>query len=139
MKIYQAGPLFTSPECHWHNHMKSDFEAAGHDVFWPGTTSDVLTLKSEEVPAFVFKHCKDGIDNAEIVVALLDGPQVDDGTAWECGYAYASGKPVIGIRTDFRPAGENKFVRVNTMIDQSCIIVLNSHIDVIEFLKTYEI
>ena len=34
------------------------------------------------------------IDACDVVVALLDGAQVDDGTAWEIGYAYAKGKPV---------------------------------------------
>ncbi len=42
----------------------------------------------------------------EAVVVLLDGAQVDDGTAWEIGFAHAKGIPVIGIRTDFRTCGE---------------------------------
>lgn len=33
--------------------------------------------------------------------AVLDGVDVDSGTAWEIGYAYARGKPIIGLRTDF--------------------------------------
>ncbi len=46
------------------------------------------------------------IDDCDVVVALLDGAQVDDGTAWEIGNAYATGKPIIGVRTDFRNAGD---------------------------------
>jgi len=48
------------------------------------------------------------LDDADIVIALLDGSQVDDGTALEIGYFYAgksSEQNVIGIRTDFRRAG----------------------------------
>jgi nucleoside 2-deoxyribosyltransferase len=40
-----------------------------------------------------------------MMIALLDGPQVDDGTGWEIGYFYARRRPeqkIIGIRTDFR-------------------------------------
>jgi nucleoside 2-deoxyribosyltransferase len=44
-----------------------------------------------------------------MVIALLDGSQVDDGTAWEDGYFYR-GKPegtkIIRVRTDFRNARE---------------------------------
>ena len=45
------------------------------------------------------------------MIALLDGSQVDDGTAWEIGYFYAKESPeqkIIGIRTDFRRAGESE-------------------------------
>jgi nucleoside 2-deoxyribosyltransferase len=53
-----------------------------------------------------------------MVVAIMDGTQVDDGTAWECGYAYAKGKPVIGLRTDFRSCGDGK-APVNLMLSES--------------------
>ena len=56
----------------------------------------------------IFSRCKFHLDDADIVIALLDGSQVDDGTALEIGYFYAgksSEQNVIGIRTDFRRAG----------------------------------
>jgi nucleoside 2-deoxyribosyltransferase len=31
----------------------------------------------------LFSRCKSHLDDADIVIALLDGSQVDDGTAWE--------------------------------------------------------
>jgi nucleoside 2-deoxyribosyltransferase len=46
-----------------------------------------------------------------MLIALLDGSQVDDGTAWEIGYFYAKRLPeqkIIGIRTDFRRVGESE-------------------------------
>jgi nucleoside 2-deoxyribosyltransferase len=58
----------------------------------------------------IFSRCKHHLDNADMVIALLDGPQVDDGTAWEIGYFYRGkreGAKIIGIRTDFRRAGES--------------------------------
>jgi nucleoside 2-deoxyribosyltransferase len=42
------------------------------------------------------------IRNAKLVLAVLDGVDVDSGTASEIGFAYACGKPIAGIRTDFR-------------------------------------
>lgn len=52
-----------------------------------------------------------------MVIAVLDGPIVDDGTAWEtgCYYAPRRGK-VIGIRTDFRRAGESEGSRINNRL-----------------------
>ena len=43
-----------------------------------------------------------GLARAGAVVAVLDGAQVDDGTAWEIGWAHARGIPVYGLRTDQR-------------------------------------
>jgi len=57
------------------------------------------------------------------MVAILDGPQVDDGTAWEIGRFYHEGKRVLGIRTDIRKAGETELSRVNLMIELSCLSI----------------
>ena len=69
------------------------------------------------------------------VVALLDGTQVDDGTAWEIGYAYAKGIPVIGIRTDFRKSGDTQHPCVNAMIKGSCLAIVKDAESVLNILK----
>ena len=54
---------------------------------------------------------------------------VDDGTAWEVGYFYR-GKPegakIIGIRTDFRNAGESAGAVVNAMVECACDGIVRS-------------
>jgi nucleoside 2-deoxyribosyltransferase len=63
------------------------------------------------------------------MIALLNGPQVDDGTAWEIGYFYARKSPeqkIIGIRTDFRRAGESSGAAVNSMIEAACDWIVKS-------------
>jgi hypothetical protein len=47
-----------------------------------------------------------GLDWAEVIVANIDGPDVDSGTAWELGYMHARNKPALLYRTDFRAAGD---------------------------------
>jgi nucleoside 2-deoxyribosyltransferase len=45
---------------------------------------------------------------------------VDDGTAWEIGYFFAGKSPeqkIIGIRTNFRRAGESEGAVVNATIE----------------------
>lgn len=56
------------------------------------------------------------IDQADGVVAILDGVDVDSGTAAEIGYAHARGKRVYGLRTDFRLAGDNHGAIVNLQV-----------------------
>jgi nucleoside 2-deoxyribosyltransferase len=118
-KIYLAGPLFTDAERRWHQTAKAKLTAAGLEVVWPGELLTDARIKAagQGAPSLIFKTCKDALDKCDRVVALLDGVQVDDGTAWEIGYAYAEGKPIYGIRTDTRIAGETGFSRVNGMIE----------------------
>ena len=56
------------------------------------------------------------IDDADGLFAILDGVDVDSGTAAEIGYAYARGKYVCGLRTDFRLAGDNFGSIVNLQV-----------------------
>src|SRR5699024_5651146 len=49
----------------------------------------------------------ESIDRVDAVFAILDGVDVDSGTAAEVGYGFAKGKLVCGLRTDFRLAGDN--------------------------------
>jgi len=41
-----------------------------------------------------------GFESCELVIANLNGLHVGAGTAWEMGYAYSKGIPIIGIKTD---------------------------------------
>jgi nucleoside 2-deoxyribosyltransferase len=46
------------------------------------------------------------IAGARLLVAQLDGQEVDGGTAAEIGYATALGLPCIAVRSDLRQSGE---------------------------------
>lgn len=51
------------------------------------------------------------------LVAVLDGVDVDSGTASEIGYAAALGKPVLGYRGDFRLSADNEGSTVNLQVE----------------------
>lgn len=56
------------------------------------------------------------IDRSAAVLAVLDGPDVDSGTAAEIGYA-SRAVPVVGLRTDSRRSGDNEGVMVNLQVE----------------------
>ena len=58
-----------------------------------------------------------GIDQAHAVVAVLDGVDVDSGTAAEIGYAFARGKLIVGYRGDFRLSADNEGSIVNLQVE----------------------
>jgi nucleoside 2-deoxyribosyltransferase len=57
------------------------------------------------------------IKKADGIVAVLDGVDVDSGTAAEIGYGTALGKWVIGYRGDFRRTGEDESAEVNLQVE----------------------
>ncbi|MDR2825939.1 MAG: nucleoside 2-deoxyribosyltransferase [Deltaproteobacteria bacterium] len=127
--IYQAGPLFSEAEREWHCKLATALQATGHTVVWPGSLMTAADIKSTADPAkLIFHTCRDAIDHCACVVAMLDGSPIDDGTAWEIGYAHAKGVPVYGIRTDFRNSGETPGAKINAMID-GCLSGLAKDID----------
>lgn len=119
MRIYQAGPLFSEAEREWHKALKARLLTAGHEVIWPGDliTQEEIAEWGDEAPVRILQRDLEGIISCKAVVALLDGPQVDDGTAFEIGYAYAKGIPVFGVRTDFRVCGDTPKGSLNAMIE----------------------
>jgi hypothetical protein len=58
-----------------------------------------------------------GIDISDVMVAVLDGPDVDSGTSSEVGSASAKKKTVFGYRGDFRQSGDNDGSIVNLQVE----------------------
>jgi nucleoside 2-deoxyribosyltransferase len=57
------------------------------------------------------------LEQADAVLAVLDGVDVDSGTASEIGFASARGLPIVGLRSDLRMAGDNAAAVVNLQVE----------------------
>jgi len=121
-KIYLSGPLFSQAEIQWSRKIKIFLESNLGDrieVHWPHEFASSSAQNTFDSNLLALNEC-------DLMVALLDGPQVDDGTAWEMGYFFAKGGKIIGLRTDFRKAGETKESTINLMVEGSCLSILSS-------------
>lgn len=116
MKLYFAGPLFTAAERDWNALLATALRAAGHEVFLPQENEPGKTA------AEIFAVDVGGIDWADGMVAIMDGPDPDSGTCWEVGYAYGKGKPVILVRTDFRTFVGSGGAGYNPMLTEAATI-----------------
>ena len=96
MKLYFAGPLFTTPERTWNAEVVAALRAAGHEIFLPQEEEP-----GKDAPG-IFATDVGGIDWADGLVAIMDGPDPDSGTCWEVGYGYGTKKAIVLVRTDFR-------------------------------------
>lgn len=63
------------------------------------------------------RHNRILLDECDMVIAILDGVDVDSGTAAEIGYAHAKGKFIMGLRTDMRQSGDNLGSKVNLQVE----------------------
>lgn len=119
MRIYLAGPLFSTAEREFNTRLATELRERGHDVWLP------QEIEQREVNASaIFAKDVEGIDWAEVVVANMDGPDPDSGTCWECGYAYGK-KHIIIYRTDFRAAEEPGKALFNLMLTESATFCLD--------------
>ncbi|HEY4885431.1 MAG TPA: nucleoside 2-deoxyribosyltransferase [Myxococcales bacterium] len=116
--IYVAGPLFNEAERLHDERIAEECENLGFRTFLPHRDAGLETNRnSDEIYAADLHN----LEQADFLVANLDGADVDAGTAWEIGYAVARGKTVIGLRTDRRCL--EPWARVNLMIEKSSYIV----------------
>jgi nucleoside 2-deoxyribosyltransferase len=117
MRIYLAGPLFSVAEREFNERLAAAMESGGSvNVILP----QVYGSRIVGQPGFsqlMFSYCLETIDESDLIVAILDGPDADSGTAVEVSYAYARGKKIIGVRTDPR-ASEDR--GLNLMLSNMC-------------------
>lgn len=115
-RVYLAASLFSEAEKEFNCKLRDEIKKTGQDVFLPQEDSNnVKYIKNRQ--HIIFTKNLEAIDTSELMVAVLDGADIDSGTAWEIGYAYSKGIPVFGLRTDFRTLGDEG--RVNLMIERS--------------------
>ena len=98
LKAYIAGPLFDDHEREYLEKIAEILEETGISTFLPHRDAGLVTGEfTQETKVKVFDKDMEFLEPADIVIALLTGRDVDSGTAAEIGYAYKSGKRLIGI------------------------------------------
>jgi hypothetical protein len=106
VKVYLAGPLFSEAERAYLASCGAELRGAGFDCFVPH--EEEARLPALTAP-HVFALDHEGIATANALVAWVDGPVVDDGTACEMGIFWGlmqRGEPwrrgILGLATDLR-------------------------------------
>ncbi|MCC7564848.1 MAG: nucleoside 2-deoxyribosyltransferase domain-containing protein, partial [Methanomicrobiaceae archaeon] len=120
-RVYLAAPLFSEAEQQYNLVIHDLLTRHLFDVYLPQEVGDNSGCRDKAEHDRIFKKHVEALNAADIVVAICDGPDADSGTAWEMGYAYALGKRVVVLRTDFRMAGHRECV--NLMLEESSTVV----------------
>jgi nucleoside 2-deoxyribosyltransferase len=133
MKIYMASPLGFSEagRLFYDGTLIPEIVRLGFEVVDPWTLTDQAKMKAVQNMPYgqarrdawrrlnveIGGNNRAGIDRADMVLAVLDGVDVDSGTAAEIGYAFAKGKPILGYRGDFRVSADNEGSTVNLQVE----------------------
>lgn len=133
IKIYLAGPLgFSEVGRQFHsNIIIPAIKKLGFSYYDPWNTR--LNKQIKEVSSLEYGKRKRSawyklnlelgklntteIESSDIILAVLDGVDVDSGTAAEIGYAFAKGKMILGYRGDFRLSADNDGSTVNLQVE----------------------
>jgi nucleoside 2-deoxyribosyltransferase len=133
MRVYLAGPLGFS-EAGMAFHKKSivgALTALNHEILdpWQLTPASkiepILQMPYGEPKRAAWaalnpeigRNNAKAIESCDVVFAVLDGTDVDSGTASEIGYAFALGKRILGYRGDFRLSADNEGSMVNLQVE----------------------
>jgi nucleoside 2-deoxyribosyltransferase len=133
MQVYVASPLGFSEagNAFYRDVLIPLLQRLGHHVVDPWTLTDRRKLDAvsampygperrdewRRLNAEIARTNHAAIDRCDALVAVLDGVDVDSGTAAEIGYAFARGKPIIGYRGDVRLAADNEGAVVNLQVE----------------------
>ncbi len=115
MNIYLAAPLFSQAERQWNQGFVRTLSGLLPQARF--ILPQTFAVDRQDAHGSLHAQCVDAVEKADVILAVLDGPDVDCGVAWEMGYASGLNKPVIGVRTDLRQSQEQG---VNLMVSRSC-------------------
>ena len=117
MNIYLASPFFEPKELELVRQTEKILEERGFHVFSPQQHEyRGAEIGSRVWAEEIFKMDRDAIRACDVLLAVYHGGYGDTGTAWECGYACAIGKPVVVVHV-----GED----ANLMITESAAANIN--------------
>ena len=132
MRVYLASPLGFNPEHNdYRQRIKNHLSSQGHEIFDPweqdNSSQAINTALLKESPeerraaitlaaAYTGKVNASGIESSDVILAVLDGTEIDSGTASEVGYAAGIGKKCYGLRTDFRNMGDLPGLPINLQV-----------------------
>jgi nucleoside 2-deoxyribosyltransferase len=118
ISAYIAAPLFNDMERAFNCTLAKSLERCV-DVFLPQRDGGLMMelvkrgVPPDEAAKSVFEMDLQAMEKADVLVAVLDGANIDEGVAFEIGYMFAMKKYCLGYQTDMRrslPTGNNPMI-----------------------------
>jgi nucleoside 2-deoxyribosyltransferase len=139
-RVYLAAPLFSQAE-RIRNKTLRDAISRFANVYLPqedgGLILDLVRdgMPVEQAKSEIFELDSAAIRACDVLVIILDGRTVDEGAAFELGYAFALGKACVGLKTDPRmllPIGDNP------MIEAALRRLFSDESELVHWIENYD-
>lgn len=115
-RVYYAASLFNEAEREFNRRVVAMIHDLGYSTWFPQEDVGLLTDLVEEIGTLdkvrehIFRLNIKEVQEADLVVLVLDGRVPDEGACIEAGIAWAMNKPIYALKTDIRsgePGGNN--------------------------------
>ena len=132
MKVFLAAPLFNNAEREFNSKIAKRLREKGFEV-WLAQEASFIQQGTHKEKKAIYEGDVSALKASDMVVAVLDGMEVDAGVAYEIGFAKALGKPIIGLKTDYRTFSGME--EVNLMLEAPLIKICKSIEEAIDSLS----
>lgn len=122
MRCYIAGPLFTQGDRWYLEKIDEILKRYGISTYLPHRDAGLCPSNTNSTN-YYFTTDKENVYDCDFMIAVLHGTDIDSGTAWEIGCAYALNKPIFSVAEDIRIA--ERVENINLMISNSTKVHYN--------------
>lgn len=124
--------MFNEAERSFNSKVAERLRANGFEV-WFAQEAPFIQHGTHKEKNTIYEGDVQALKTSAVVVAVLDGIEVDAGVAFEMGYATALRKPIVGLKTDYRTF--SKMEEVNLMLEVPLVKLCKSIDEVIASLR----
>lgn len=119
-RVYWANSIFGEADRRFNADCVDALRRAGHSVLNPQENS-FNAGDQEPTAAEIFSGDTEQVRQCDVLVACIDQETIDAGVACEAGIAWALGKRLVGLYTDFRRYRQGDFSMYKNPYVVGCI------------------
>ena len=117
MKVYFANGLFSQADAEFNAKIVAKIRAQYPlvEVYLPQENASINDKNNYANSLMIAKADTDEVLASNLLIAVLDGPTIDNGVASEIGVAYQAKVPIIGLYTDTRRLGADNQQKLDAL------------------------
>jgi len=118
MKAYLANGLFSLGDRLVNEQLAAAIREAvpGIDLYVP-QENDAINDKTAYADSLAIAQADlDMLQNSDVLVAVLDGVEIDSGVAAEIGAFAMLDRPIVGVFTDVRQQGRDNMMKIEALV-----------------------
>lgn len=118
MKAYLANGLFSEADVMYNAHLakllRTEFKDL--DLFLP-QEADINDKSGYADSVMIAELDTQKLLESDILIAVIDGVEIDAGVASEIGVFFTTGKPIVALYTDVRQQGRDNEKKIQALIE----------------------